>query len=141
MCEPRDNLRLAAVRLSAMLSTLPMNIRMITLTACLALNASSFAAPPKPKKAPPKNVAPSLTVKDLALREARTCDTNHNGKIDASEMSAVRAAQAKNPKSYLYLFDDNSNKHLDDSELSKIRFSPAPPNPFVLHRSQPKKKK
>ncbi len=115
-----------------------MNIRTLALTACLALSSSSFATSPK-------KVAPSLTVKDLALREAKACDANHNGKIDASEMSAVRAAQAKNPKSYLYLFDDNSNKYLDDSELSKIQFSPAPAKPGgpkpAAHPVQPTKKK
>ena len=119
-----------------MLNHLPMNTRIIALTACVALGASAFAAPPKPKKAPPEKVPPSLTVKDLALREARKCDANHNGKIDAMEMSAVRAAQAKNPKSYLYLFDDNGNKYLDDSELSKIRIGPASGKP-----GQAKKKK
>ena len=109
-----------------------MNIsRILAFAACFALGAPAFAAPPKPKNAPPKEPAPSLTVKDLALREARTCDANHNGKIDASEMSSVRAAQAKNPKSYLYLFDLNDNHYLDDSELSKIPLGPPPPKPAV----------
>ena len=124
-----------------------MNIfRILALAACFALGAPAFAAPPKPKKSPPKKRAPSLTVKDLALREARTCDANHNGKIDASEMSSVRAVQGKNPKSYLYLFDDNSNNYLDDSELSKIQFAPAPANaggaqPAAAHRAKPRRKK
>ena len=124
-----------------MLRHLLMNTRILALTACLTFSASSFAAPPKPKKAPPKKPAPSLTVKDLALREAKTCDANHNGKIDAPEMSQVRAAQAKNPKSYLYLFDDNGNKYLDDSELSKIQIGPAPGKPAPPHAGQTKKKK
>ena len=116
--------------------------RLLAIASCLAVGAPAFAAAPKPKKpAPPKAPAPSLTVKDLALREAKACDANRNGKIDAPEMSQVRASQAKNPKSFLYLFDDNGNKYLDDSELSKIRFSPAPPKPSVLHRAQPPKKK
>ena len=113
-----------------------MNTRILAFTACIAVSASSFAAPTKPKKAAPKKVPPSLTVKDLALREARTCDANHNGKIDAMEMSAVRAAQAKNPKSYLYLFDDNGNKYLDDSELSKIQLGPAPGKPGQTKRKK-----
>ena len=94
----------------------------------LAVSSPAFAGKPgKPKGKPRKKVAPSLTVKDLAVREARACDTNHNGKIDPSEMSLVRAAQSKNPKSYLYLFDENNNRYLDDSELSKIRFAPGKP--------------
>ena len=125
-----------------MLSVLPMNIpRLFAIASCLAVGAPAFAAPPKPKKAPPKKPAPSLTVKDLALREAKTCDANRNGKIDAPEMSSVRAAQAKNPKSYLYLFDDNNNRYLDDAELSKIRFSPAPPKPGGAKPAHSKKKK
>lgn len=86
----------------------------------IALSASSFAI----AKPPPKKVPPSVTVKDLALREAKACDVNHNGRIDASEMTSLRMAQSKNPKSYLYLFDANENKYLDDSELSKLRFAP-----------------
>ena len=115
--------------------------RSLALFACIAFGAQSFAAPAKPKKAPPKKVPPSVTVKDLALREAKACDANHNGKIDGAEMSSVRLAQSKNPSSYLYLFDENSNKHLDDSELSKIRFSPAPAKPRGTKPAQPKKKK
>ena len=91
-----------------------MNVRrFLVLAVSLVLGSSSFADPP--------------TVKDLAIREAQACDTNHNGKIDGNEMAGLRAAQAKNPKSYLYLFDDNGNKYLDDSELSRIRFAPAYP--------------
>lgn len=82
----------------------------------ISLNASMFAGAP-----------PGGSVKDLALREAMTCDANHNGRIDASEMSQVRIAQSKNPKSYLYLFDLNENKYLEDSELSKIKGAPAKP--------------
>ncbi len=97
--------------------------RISIVVVALALAPFAQAAKPKPQKKP----APSLTVKDLALREARACDTNHNGKIDANEMSLVRMAQAKNPDSRLYLFDTNDNHYLDDSELGKLRFAPSKP--------------
>ena len=95
----------------------------LTLVACLAFGSLSFAD--------------SLTVKDLAIREAKACDINHNGKIDGNEMAGVRAAQAKNPKSYLYLFDLNDNRYLDDSELSKIPLGPPPANPVVAAKPGP----
>lgn len=98
--------------------------RLLPLTASVALGTSSFADP--------------LTVKDLAIREAQACDTNHNGKIDGNEMAGVRAAQARNPKSYLYLFDLNDNRYLDDSELSKIPLGPPPPpKPSVAPKPAP----
>lgn len=81
------------------------------------LSISSFAAPPKPK--------PVVTVKDLALAEARKCDADHNGRIKGMEVFALRAAH-KRPGSYLYMFDDNSDKSLDTEEIARIRFSPAP---------------
>ncbi len=112
----------------------------ILFAALIPLGASSFAAPPKGKKPAPQKVPPSVTVKDLALREAKKCDANHNGKIDASEMTALRMAQSKNPKSYLYLFDDNGNKYLDDSEIAKIQIGPAKP-PLAHHTQGNKKKK
>ena len=111
----------------------------ILFAALIPMSASSFAAPPKGKKTAPKKVPPSLTVKDLALREAKACDANHNGKIDAAEMTALRMAQSKNPKSYLYLFDDNGNKYLDDSEIAKIQIGPA--KPPLAHQPHEKKKK
>ena len=109
-------------------------VRLLSLALGLAVGATSLAAAPKPKKIPP-----SVTVKDLALREAKACDVNHNGKIDASEMSQLRMAQAKNPKSYLYLFDDNGNKYLDDSEIAKIQIGHA--KPPLTHQPGAKKKK
>ena len=88
----------------------------LTIAAGLALSAPSFAAVP-----PPKAPAPAITVKDLAIREAKACDANHNGRIEGTEVSALREAKAKNPKSYLYLFDENENHVLDDAEIAKIK--------------------
>jgi hypothetical protein len=64
------------------------------------------------------------TVKDLAISEARKCDADYNGRIEGTELSTLRAAYAKNAKSWLYLFDDNGNKILEDGEISKIKFTP-----------------
>lgn len=99
--------------------------RALLLAALLSLPASAWAAGPKGKKRAPRKVPHSLTVKDLALREAKACDANRNGRIDAPEMSTLRITQSRNPKSYLYLFDDNGNNYLDDSEIAKIKFTPA----------------
>jgi hypothetical protein len=66
------------------------------------------------------------TVKDLAISEARKCDADYNGRIEGTELSTLRAAYAKNPKSWLYIFDDNGNRTLEDSEISDIRFTPKP---------------
>jgi hypothetical protein len=101
----------------------------LTVAACFALGGSSFAAGTKPK-AP----APTLTVKDLAIPEAKACDANHNGRIDGPEVSELRTAQSKNPKSYLYLFDANGDHILDDAEIAKIKLAPPKAAP-------PKKKK
>ena len=99
-----------------------MKLRHLALLVCAALVVSTVRshAAPKPAKKPAP-VPESVSVKDLAIREARKCDANHNGRIDASEMSSVRQAWKTNPKSYLYLFDDNSNQYLEDSELSKVK--------------------
>jgi hypothetical protein len=94
------------------------------------------AAKPKNSQPPPQTV----TVKDLAIREARACDSNRNGKIDPSEMMAIRTAWTKNPKSYLYLFDSNDNRYLEDAELATIQFKPAPPPAKPGAKPAPKKK-
>ena len=105
--------------------------RTFFVAALITLNASAFAETPK-------KIPPVVTVKDLALREAKACDVNQNGRIDASEFSQVRLAQSKKPDGYLYLFDLNENKYLDDSELSKIKLGPA--KPPLTHQPPPKKK-
>lgn len=114
--------------------------RIFSFAICFALSATSLVAAPKGKKAKQaKKVPPSVTVKDLALREARPCDVNHNGKIDASEMSQLRLVQSKNPNSYLYLFDNNGNKYLDDAEIAEIKLGLE--KPPLAHQAGGKKKK
>lgn len=93
------------------------------------------AAKPKPKPKPKAPAKPQPTVKELAIAEAKKADANRNGKIEGAEVSVLRGAYAKDPKSWLYIFDDNSNKMLDDAEISKIEF-PAAPAP----KPAPKKK-
>ena len=105
--------------------------RTFFVAALTTFHASAFAETPE-------KIPPVVTVKDLALREAKACDVNHNGRIDAAEFSQVRLAQSKKSDSYLYLFDLNENKYLDDSELSKIKLGPA--KPPLTHQPPPKKK-
>lgn len=88
-----------------------------------ALLCSADAAPPKKKTPAPK---PQPTVKDMANAEARKCDENHDGKISGPEVSVLRAVWPTNPKSWLYLFDDNGNNRLDDQEVAAIEFKPSP---------------
>jgi len=109
--------------------------------ALLAVPCAGSAADAKSKKKTPTKVAPTVTVKDLAIGEARKCDTNHNGRIDSAEMMDVRQAWKTNPNSYLYLFDDNSNKYLDDSELSKIDLGANSNKPTPAGKKSNKKKK
>jgi len=112
--------------------------RTLAIPVLLAAFAASFASAETPK--PAKTISPAVTVKDLAVREAKKCDANHNHKIDAHEMSQLRLAQSKNPKSYLYLFDKNENNSLDDSEIAKIPLKPQKP-PLVPQDTAKKKKK
>jgi hypothetical protein len=79
--------------------------------------AAKSPAKPKPKPKPP------ITVKDLALREARNLDTDYNGQINGTEVLKLQTA-FKNADSRLYLFDDNSNGSLDSTEIAKIKFTP-----------------
>lgn len=105
-----------------------------------AFLCAADAAPPKKKTPAPK---PQPTVKDLANAEARKCDGNHDGRISGPEVSVLRAVWPTNPKSWLYLFDDNGNMRLDDSEIAAIEFkpSPKPVPPGTKKPTAPKKQK
>jgi hypothetical protein len=98
-----------------------------TLLALLVTMVVSHAAPPAKKPAgkptAKQKPKPAVTVKDLAIREARALDTDYNGQINGTEVLKLQAA-AKNSESRLYLFDDNSNGSLDSTEIAKIKFSP-----------------
>ncbi len=107
----------------------------------LSLLGGAHAEPKKKKPSPPVKSQPS--VMDLAHREARKFDLNNDGKISGPEVSPLRAVWPANPKSWLYLFDDNSNGRLDDLEIAAIRCNPpakqSPPEP--AKKPGPKKKK
>ena len=78
-----------------------------------------------------------LTMKDLAIEEARAFDKDKNNKIEGIEAFALRAELKNNLKSRLYMFDDNSNHYLDDSEISKIPLGPPPARPGAAPKSAP----
>ena len=106
-----------------------MNKSPALLLAIAALTRIADGAPPK--AATPK---PGPSVRDLANADARKADANHDGRISGPEVTVLRGMWPANPKSWLYLFDDNGNKVLDDAEISAIEFKPAPkpgtPSPF-----------
>jgi hypothetical protein len=108
-----------------------MNQLPTTLFAIAALVCVAEGEPPKPKPAAPK---PQPSVRDLANAEARKADANYDGRISGPEVTVLRGMWRANPKIWLYLFDDNGNKVLDDAEIAEIEFKPAPrptiPPPF-----------
>ncbi len=87
-------------------------------------------AKPKPKpgaagkKPAPK---PQPSIGDLALAEAKKADENRDGRITGTEVSKLRGMFSANPKSWLYIYDDNGNKMLDDKEIGEIKWSATPP--------------
>jgi len=109
-----------------------MKTLLATLLAVAALLFAAEGAPPKPKTPTPK---PGPSVRDLAIAEARKADENHDGRISGTEVTVLREMWTANPKSWLYLFDDNGNKRLDDEEIEAIKFKPSPkpstPSPFT----------
>jgi hypothetical protein len=114
-----------------------MKLSIFALLTCIFLSVSGSHTHAASKPAPQ-----STSVKDLALREARTYDANHNGRIDGSEKDALRQAWKANPKSYLYLFDENSNQYLEDSEISKIELDGgSKKSASAAKKPEPKKKK
>ena len=124
---------------------------MKTLVLLLAAVISASAAEPVPKKpaakpkpkpgAPGKKPAPKPqpSIGDLALAEAKKADENHDGRITGTEVSKLRGMFSANPKSWLYIYDDNGNKMLDDQEIGEIKWSATPP-PAAPAKPQPKGK-
>ena len=124
---------------------------MKTLALLLAAVISASAAEPVPKKpaakpkpkpgAPGKKPAPKPqpSIGDLALAEAKKADENHDGRITGTEVSKLRGMFSANPKSWLYIYDDNGNKMLDDQEIGEIKWSATPP-PAAPAKPQPKGK-
>lgn len=69
------------------------------------------------------------SIGELALTEVRACDTNHDGKITGLEEMNLRKAFVSNPKSWLYIYDENANKVLDTDEIAKINSALTPGAP------------
>lgn len=125
---------------------------MKTLVLLLATVIAASAAEPAPKKpaakprprpgAPAKKPVPKPqpSIGDLALAEAKKADENHDGKITGTEVSKLRGMFSANPKSWLYIYDDNGNKMLDDQEIGEIKWSATPP-PNAHAKRQPKGKR
>ena len=100
------------------------------------------AAKPKPKPGAPGKKPfpkPQPSIGDLALAEAKKADENHDGRITGTEVSKLRGMFSANPKSWLYIYDDNGNKMLDDQEIGEIKWSATPP-PAAPAKPQPKGK-
>lgn len=86
-------------------------------------------APPKPApaKPAPSKPAPKSTksIGELALDEAKKADANGDGKITGTEVTVLKMEYAKNPTSWLSVYDDNANKQLDDEEIKDLKWGPA----------------
>jgi hypothetical protein len=66
---------------------------------------------------------------ELAVAEAQKYDLNGNGRIEGGEVSGLRGAFAAKPDGWLYMFNDNGDKVLDDAEIAKIRLPESKPKP------------
>ena len=76
--------------------------------------------------APRHGLGAPKTMKDLAIKEARQFDKDHNNKIGNLEAFDLRNEFKTNASSHLYMFDENSNHLLDDREIAKIPLGPPP---------------
>ena len=112
-----------------MITTRILTIALAGVLAVAGAHASEAPKKPAPKKPVAKKplppIKPSVTVKDLAIAEAKKFDTDHNGKITGTEVMAINAEMKSNANSRLYVFDDNSNHYLEESELAKVPLTPA----------------
>ena len=94
------------------------------LAVALAATLPCAVAKPNKMKTPKASDPAKPSVRDLAIEEARKCDMNHNGRIEGLEVKALNAAYAADPKSWLYIFDDNGDRILSDTEVAKIVIPP-----------------
>lgn len=98
----------------------------------------------KPEVTPenkPKDNKDGSSIGELALAEVRACDTNHDGKIAGLEDMNLRKAFVSNPKSWLYIYDENANKVLDTDEIAKINGILTPGDPAAAAKTQTPKGK
>ena len=114
-------------------SHLAIGTALLVVSLAVAEPKGAEATPPKPekatkespqKKAPPKKASPTVkpqpSRKDLALKEARSCDRDKNGKIEGLETMTLNNLYKSNPDSFLYLFDENGSHWLEDQEIAVI---------------------
>ena len=95
------------------------------LLACMFAFSADAAKKPAAKKPGSKPAKPQNSIGELAIDEAKAADQNKDGKITGTEVTALRSAFSKNPKSWLYIFDANGNRLLDDNEIAGIKWGPA----------------
>ena len=92
----------------------------------------------KPEAKPEKKAADNKdgsSIGEKALAEARACDTNHDGKIAGLEIMDLRKAFSSNPNSWLYIYDENGNKLIDNDEIAKINSALAPGAPAAAAKA------
>jgi len=132
-----------------------MKLTAIILVCIFAFSADAAEKKPAAKKPATKKPAakpakPQKIIGELAIDEAKAADQNKDGKITGTEVTALRFAFSKNPKSWLYIYDANGNRLLDDSEIADIKWgpalapakpAPAKPGKPAQTKSTPKKKK
>lgn len=132
-----------------------MKLTAIILVCIFAFSADAAEKKPAAKKPATKKPAakpakPQKSIGELAIDEAKAADQNKDGKITGTEVTALRFAFSKNPKSWLYIYDANGNRLLDDSEIADIKWgpalapakpAPAKPGKPAQTKSIPKKKK
>lgn len=112
-------------------------MKLIALLIVTAIAASAADPAPKKPAAPakkpgapgkkPTRAKPQRSIGDLALDEAKKVDENHDGKITGIEVSKLQAVYRNNPKSWLSIYNGNGNHSLDDTEISEIKWTAAPP--------------
>lgn len=113
-----------------MIPTRILSIALASLIAGVGLHAADAPKKPAPKKPAAKKkplppIKPSVTVKDIAISEAKKFDTDRNGKITGTEVMAINREMKSNANSRLYLLDGNENHYLEESELAKVPLKPA----------------
>jgi hypothetical protein len=88
-----------------------------------------------------KDTKDGSSIGELALAEVREFDVNHDGKITGLEEMSLRKAFVSNPKSWLYIYDENGNKVLDTDEIAKINSILTPGDPAAVAKTQAPKGK
>ena len=80
------------------------------------------AAEPTTQPAP---LSPTRAIVRLGRDEAKKVDENKDGEITGTEVTVLKMQYAKNPTSWLSVYDDNANKQLDDEEINDLKWGPA----------------